>query len=654
MNYPPRVYSTTDAADTENGDIPQVPTTKSDPELQLLQKLALDCANEALAEVLSSNIQWDIRPGFMADAMKTLDHLQPLEFPPVSPSSEMVSNEEIDALLGEYSATAVEAYVTALMLPEASTLTSSLPLVQAPSLAAAASTHSPSSVFSSRASTPPIQPSSPKSGPMPPPRAPSTQLSVSTPSSSISRSTSVTALSRASTPQTQGCPSRSGSLPPPRALSAAFSDSYLRQQNMASEPFVAVATPLQLPRPASTSTSSSSSCSSISTEQLRLPIRDIPSSTPRLGVPLPTIPSDSMWPQPVPESTEEDESLWGEPEPEPVAVDEGDEFPPSRYSTVESTGERLGLRVPFSFSQQRASEYNAIPSSPRSALTFTPTPQPSSCIYTNASNAASRSSTALYPQASGPTRNNNSKSKQRTSSSTAAGRSSTKGKGKARDTSTSMPVQPSPRKDLSYAHFVALGNSSASTMSEAELTAAAVAVGYTGGFRRVYAMDRLPNGQKNVIFPPDWMPNYALLLQTSRAPSTGPLRTESWQQIPATPYTRPEQSSSQHNLFPRTAPIPFCRPSNQGLSPAETLGQTQQATTAANATCRWEGCSVVVPIEEIWEHIKTDHRFECRMADVGLNCRWVGSDGKQCLKELMGRSMKNHVVRTHAKPTVFR
>ncbi|KAK7013065.1 hypothetical protein R3P38DRAFT_1515620 [Favolaschia claudopus] len=605
-NSPSRVQPTTDATDTENGDGLQVFMMNSNiafektdfSELHKFQKLAFDCANKALAEVLSSNIQWDVRPGFMADAMKTLDHLQPLEFPPVSPSSEMVSDEEIDDLLGEYSATAVEANLTALMLPEASTLTTSLPLVQAPTLAAASSAHSPSSVFSSRASTPQMQASSPNSGFMPPPRAPSTQLLVSTPSSSISRSTSVTALSRASTPQTQGWPSRSGSMPPPGALSAAPSHSHLRQQNIASEPVVTVATSLQLPR---TSTSSSSSCSSISTRQLRIPIPSLPSSTPRLGVPLPTIPSDSMWPQLAPESTDEDESLWGEPELEPMADDEGDEFPPSLYSTVESTGERLGPRVPFSFSRQPASDYNAVPSSSPLALTAPPTTQPSPRTHTN---AASGSSTVSYPRASGPTRNNNSKSKQRGSSSAAAGPSSTKGKGKARDTSTSMPIQSMAREDLTYAELAALNRGSAAKMPEAEMTAIAYAVGYNPkNFQRVYTYNT-PNGPEKVTFPSGWTPNYALLLRTSRAPSTGPIRTESRQQIPATPYTRPERVSLQPDLFPGTAPIPSCRPSNQRLSPAETLGQTQQAATAANATCRWEGCSAVVPIEEIWEHIK--------------------------------------------------
>ncbi|KAK7062426.1 hypothetical protein R3P38DRAFT_2835194, partial [Favolaschia claudopus] len=309
--------------------------------------------------------------------------------------------------------------------------------------------------------------------------------------------------------------SRSGSMPPPpRALSAAPSHSHLRQQNIASEPVVAVATPLQLPRPASTSTSSSSSRSSISTGQLRVPIPDVALSTPHLGVPLPTIPSESMWPQAAPKSTDEHESLWGEAEAEPIAVDEEDDFPPSLYSSADSTGEGIGPRVPFSFSSQR--DYNAVPSSSRSALTTIPTPQPSPRIHTNGWNPAASSSTAL-----------------------------------------------------------------------------------------------------------------------------------------STPYTRPEQSSLQPNLFPGTAPIPFCRPSNQGLSSAETLGQTQQLATAAKVMCRWEGCSIVLQIEEIWEHIKTDHRFECRMVDVGLKCRWIGSDGKQCTKELMGRSMKNHVVKTHAKPAVF-
>ncbi|KAK6991814.1 hypothetical protein R3P38DRAFT_3438049 [Favolaschia claudopus] len=657
-NNPSRVQPTTDATDTENGDSLQVFMMNSNiafektdfSELHEFQKIASNCVNEALDEVLSSDMQWDIRPGFIDDAMKSFDHSQPLVFStiPVSSSDEMVSNDEIEAVLGKYSPAAVDANITALMLPEASTLTSSLPLVQAPSLAAAASTHSPSSVFSSRSSTPRIRPSSPKSGPMPPPRAP--QLSVSTPSS-ISRSTSVAASSRSSTPQTQVWSSRSGSMPPPRALSAAPSHSHLRQQNMASEPVVDVATPLQLPRPASTSTSSSSSRSSISTGQLRVPIPTLSSSTPQLGVLLPTIPSDSMWPQLAPESTDEDESLWGEPEPGPMAVDDGDEFPPSLYPMAESTGEGLGLKVPFCFSRQPASDYNAVPSSSPLALTAPPTTQPSPRTHTN---AASGSSTVSYPRASGPTRNNNSKSKQRGSWSAAAGPSSTKGKGKARDTSTSMPIQSMAREDLTYAELAALNRGSAAKMPEAEMTAIAYAVGYNPkNFQRVYTYNT-PNGSEKVTFPSGWTPNYALLLRTSRAPSTGPIRTESRQQIPATPYTRPERVSLQPDLFPGTAPIPSCRPSNQRLSPAETLGQTQQAATAANATCRWEGCSAVLQIGEIWEHIKTDHRFECRMADVGLKCRWVGSDGKQCTKQLMGRSMKNHVVRTHAKPTVFR
>ncbi|KAK7062419.1 hypothetical protein R3P38DRAFT_2835171, partial [Favolaschia claudopus] len=306
--------------------------------------------------------------------------------------------------------------------------------------------------------------------------------------------------------------------PPPRALSAAPSHSHLRQQNIASEPVVAVATPLQLTRPASTSTSLSSSRSSVSTGPLRVPNPTLPLSTPQPEAPLPTIPSDSMWPQPAAESTDEDESLWGEAEAEPIAVDEEDEFPPSLYSTAESTAEGLGPRVPFSFSNQQASDYNAVPSS-------------------------------LIALGIGP---------------------------------------PSPHRSPPLAFTLMDGTQ-----------------------RRV------------------------LVLLRRR-------RTLVRSNAPYSPIS-----------FPLPRPSPSARPSNQGLSPAETLGQTQQAATAANVMCRWEGCSIVLQIEKIWEHIKTDHSFECRMADVGLKCRWVGSDGKQCTKELMGRSMKNHVVNTHAKPTVF-
>ncbi|KAK7001874.1 hypothetical protein R3P38DRAFT_3045181 [Favolaschia claudopus] len=84
--------------------------------------------------------------------------------------------------------------------------------------------------------------------------------------------------------------------------------------------------------------------------------------------------------------------------------------------------------------------------------------------------------------------------------------------------------------------------------------------------------------------------------------------------------------------------------------------QTKKAAwdePTANATCGWEGCSVEIQVEDIWDHIKTAHKFECRMADRELRCGWVWSDGKACAKKMKGSSMKKHVVNTHAKPTVF-
>ncbi|KAK7063441.1 hypothetical protein R3P38DRAFT_3415338 [Favolaschia claudopus] len=559
-NNPSRVQSTTDATDTESGDNLQVAIKialeKTDfTELYKFQKIAFNCVNEALDEVLSSDMQWDIRPGFMADAMKSLDHCQPPDFSTIT-SDEMVSNDEIAAVLGKYSPTVVEANITALMLPQVSTLGSSFPLsVPAPSLSPAARS---SSVFSSRASTPQIQASSPNSGSISAPPTPSSILSVPTPRP-MSRATSITASSRASTPRTQGWASRSGSMPPPRALSAAPSHSRLRQPNMASEPVVAVVTSLQLPRSASTSGTSLPSRSS--------------SSTPRLGVPLPTIPSDSMWPQPALESIDEDASLWGEPEFEPMAVDEAGDFPPSLYPTVESPSEGPLPRLPFSFSNKpaAASDYNAVASSSRSTS-----------VHSNRWNTAS-------------------------------------------------------------------------TMSEAELTAAAFAVGYTGeSFRREYVF-QTPNGVELVRFPPDWKPDFSLLDGSSRAPSTGPIRTQSRQQTPVTPYARPGQSSSPPNPFPDTAPIPLCSLLNQGLSAAAMFEQRKKAAwddPAASVTCAWEGCSTVVERNGIWEHIKTTHKFVCRMLDRELRCGWVGSDGKQCPKKMNGSSMKKHVD-THAKPAVF-